>query len=274
MVESYFFIPATHPKLNEKLASIPADYLIIDLEDAIREEELDDALIRLRQISTLNHVYVRPPLFRSEIADLKLFAELLDIGFKNFIIPKFRNIGHLTQIENELTQQQIHKTDFVLVVENPESLFSLKDILQSTKLKVTALGFGSQDYCTETGMRHSRENLMQPRFLISGMAKSMGMKAIDIACMEVKEEQLILEEIQDAFVMGFEGKFLIHPYQLKMLNTFPFFGEKEIKDAREVLSLYEAKGKPAVFSFKGKAIEPPHIRNYMRIVKWADSHGK
>ncbi|MBK6345987.1 MAG: hypothetical protein IPF68_08600 [Bacteroidales bacterium] len=47
MLKSYFFIPGSHPRLIEKLESIQADVLIIDLEDSISATELDSIIGKL-----------------------------------------------------------------------------------------------------------------------------------------------------------------------------------------------------------------------------------
>ena len=274
MIKSYFFIPASHPKLLEKIKTIHADHVIIDLEDAVKKEDLEQALKMLSGITATEKYFVRPPIFRNEVFDKGLFLQLQKLGFRNYLVPKFRNIQQLQEIENCLNENESGETKFILVIENPQSLFNIREIILSTKLKISGLGFGSQDYCTETGMHHTNENLKYPRFLISGIAKSFHLNAIDIACMEVKNKEEIKREIADAFEMGFEGKFLIHPLQLEVLENYTFFPHEQIIEAKEILEKYHAAGQPAVFSFNGKAIEPPHIRSFEKIIEWSKYHGK
>ena len=274
MIKSYFFIPASHPKLLEKIETIIADHIIIDLEDAVKKEDLEKALQLLSEITATEKCFVRPPLFRNEEFDKSLFLQLKKLGFRNYLVPKFRNIQQLKEIENCLNDNELGETNFILVIENPESLFGIREIILSTKLRITGLGFGSQDYCTETGMHHTYENLKYPRFLISGIAKSFHLNAIDIACMEVKNKEEVKREIADAFELGFEGKFLIHPMQIEVLENYTFYTHEQIREAEEILEEYRAAGQPAVFSFNGKAIEPPHIRNFEKIIEWIKYHGK
>jgi citrate lyase beta subunit len=274
MIKSYFFIPASHPKLLEKIETIIADHIIIDLEDAVKKEDLEKALQLLSEITATEKYFIRPPLFRNEEFDKSLFLQLKKLGFRNYLVPKFRTFEQLKEIENCLNDNELGETIFILVIENPESLFGIREIILSTKLKITGLGFGSQDYCTETGMHHTYENLKYPRFLISGIAKSFHMNAIDIACMEVKNKEEIKREIADAFELGFEGKFLIHPMQIEVLENYIFYTDEQIREAEEILEEYLAAGQPAVFSFNGKAIEPPHIRNFEKIIEWSKYYGK
>jgi citrate lyase beta subunit len=161
----------------------------------------------------------------------------------------------------------------ILLIENPEALFTLQEILTKTKLNVIGIGFGSQDYCNETGMKHTAELLKYPRFMISGIAKACRKTSIDIACMDIKNDEIFLSEIEEAESMGFDAKFIIHPRQLQLIRNYKFYSDNEIFDAAMILAEYERLGKPPVFVFKGRAVEPPHINNYKKIINWEKIYG-
>lgn len=273
MIASYFFIPATHPKLTEKLLSIPADHFIIDLEDAIKESDLQKSIEILSNLDNPESVYLRPPLFRHGSLDKKLFKRLLNLGCRRFIIPKFRSRNNILEIEN--CQQALIKepVSYILVVENPESLLCIKEVLQTTRLNIDGIGFGSQDYCAETGMKHEGQYLNHARFIIAATAKANGVRAIDIACMQIKDQELIKSEIRDAFNYGFDAKFFIHPAQLEVLKSYVFYSADEIHFAHKALEIYENHGRPAVFSYKGRVIEPPHIQQFKKTKKWGEQYG-
>jgi citrate lyase subunit beta-like protein len=184
---------------------------------------------------------------------------LLEIGFSNFILPKFRNINDLKEIEKNINFKLFSQINFILLVENPESLFFIKNILISTGLNIIGLGFGSQDYCNETGMDHSLELLRQPRFIISGIAKAFGIQTIDIACMDIKNNDIFINELKESEIMGFDAKFIIHPNQLEIINNYKFYSNDKMAEAEEILKEYERLGRPTVFVYNGKAVEPPHI---------------
>ena len=72
--------------------------------------------------------------------------------------------------------------------------------------------------------------------------------------------------------MGFDGKFLIHPAQLDKLKRFPFYSKEEVIEAESILNEHDRLQQPAVFVFKDKVIEPPHIKHYHNIIKWKIKH--
>ena len=60
----------------------------------------------------------------------------------------------MQEIERHIGHEYLEKCEFILLIENPNSLIYLKEILQETNLNVVGLGFGSHDYCLETGLKH------------------------------------------------------------------------------------------------------------------------
>lgn len=273
MIQSYFFIPGNHSKLFDKLETTQADFLIIDIEDSISQNDFNDVLNKIVTIQNKHSLFVRPRLFDGLNPAETTFKILLKSGFRNFIIPKFICISELIQLEDCIIELSVSDVKVILLIENPQALFSLQEILLKTKLNVVGIGFGSQDYCNETGMKHTTELLKYPRFMISGIAKAFGKTSIDIACMDIRNDEIYLKEIEDAESMGFDAKFVIHPRQLELIRNYKFHSDNEIFEAATILAEYERLGKPSVFVFNGRAVEPPHISNYRKIINWNKKYG-
>ena len=218
--------------------------------------------MRIKKINNLDDLLFRIDFFKNNTLKNDMFTYLVNLGVNKFVIPKFKTLKELQLIEKIIPKNS--KLSFVLLIENPNSLFSLQNILLKTKLKVTGLGFGSHDYCNEIGMKHDIELLYYPRFLIAGLAKAFNITSIDIASMEIDNEKVFLDEIKSSYSYGFDAKFIIHPKQLKLLK---YTDEKEINKAKEIINIYNMKGKPPVFKYNGKAIEPPHIKYYINLIK-------
>ena len=273
MLKSYFFIPGNHKKLHKKLAAIKADILIVDLEDSISESELDVILENLAQVKNKRDIFLRPKLFNTSNPTEDLLVKLIDLGFTNFLIPKYKGIDDIRVIENALGSRINSFFKFILLIENPEALFSLMETVRMTTLNIVGLAFGSQDYCLASCMAHKYELLKFPRFMISGIAKSFKLTCIDIACMELEKKDTFIYELEEAELMGYDAKFIIHPDQLDILANYKKYSNKEIQEANAVMNKYIKLGSPAVFVYNGKAIEPPHIENYSRIIKYAKEYG-
>jgi citrate lyase beta subunit len=239
MIESYFFIPGNHPKLVEKLNSIMADHFIIDLEDAVSKSDVSNSLTSVLSLASKELIWIRPVVFDGELARLDLFKGLLDNGFRNFVIPKTRKLNQLFRLEEAINRDVLNEINIILLVENPECLLNLPQIITETRLKIVGIGFGSQGYCTETGMKHNFDFLRVPRFQIMNTAKALNIKCIDIACMDKNAGEIYKNELQEAFDMGFDGKFLIHPRQLEVLKDFQFISSDQIEEAYDILNEFE-----------------------------------
>ena len=273
MLKSYFFVPGNHPRLIEKLESIYADVLIIDLEDSISANELDFSIEKLEFVKSKQNVFLRPNFFGGDFSTDKLLEKLISLGYRNFLIPKYNGINDIRKIEDSLSQSLKTECNFILLIENPSALFSLHDTISNTTLNLTGLAFGSQDYCLATGMKHQYELLKYPRFIVAGIAKAFGLTSIDIACMELDKEDIFIFELNEAEKMGFDAKFIIHPTQLQLLTRSRKYSDSEIREALAVIREFNELGQPTVFVFNGKAVEPPHIKNYLNIIRLNENYG-
>ncbi|MBK6345986.1 MAG: hypothetical protein IPF68_08595 [Bacteroidales bacterium] len=224
-------------------------------------------------VNNKQNIFLRPNLFGGDFVIEELLEKLLSLGYRNFLIPKYNGINDLRKIEFSLSQTLIAECNFILLIENPGALFSLYDTISNTKLNVTGLAFGSQDYCLATGMVHQYDFLRYPRFIVAGIAKAFGIISIDIACMELDKEDIFILELIEAEKMGFDAKFVIHPSQLKLLTKSRKYSELEIQEAMAVIREYNELGQPSVFVYNGKAVEPPHIKNFQNIIELNKYYG-
>jgi citrate lyase beta subunit len=272
VLTAFFFIPGNHSKLLDKLKAISAEEFIIDLEDSVKKGDIDRALLNISSIGPVSEYWIRPSVFTSTGTNSNLLVELIRLGFRKFLIPKVRNLKNILEVEQVFSIYGLEQFECMLLVENPECFFYLKDILMGAKVRITGLGFGSQDYCSETGMEHTTKNLYHPRWIIANTSKALGLKAIDIASMDIYATNGFTEEIDEARALGYDSKFVLHPAQLEILHRYPYYSKEEILVAYEILEKYQVSGRPAVFVYNEKLIEPPHIIYYNKIVNWASKY--
>lgn len=272
-MESYFFIPANHPKLMDKINQFAADQIIIDLEDAVEKDNFNNYLKKLKKIENRSKLYVRPSLFEKDGFNKDILLVLIGIGFTKFMIPKFSSLEDLQKIEQAIENVPFSNFSFILLIENPKSLFQLSNILSGTKLNIKGMVFGSHDYCGETGMTHRLDLLYYPRFTLVSLAKAHGFIAIDIVHTNLNNDNEFLEELENGYDLGFEAKALIHPKQLNLLNEFKTSKKNEYDEALNILNEFESLGKPPVFVFKGKIIEAPHIKFYNNVKNKLEDYG-
>lgn len=266
-MKSFFFIPANRKDFIVKLPSIRADFIVFDFEDSIIQEEFYSATENFADLKISENHFCRLRFFDLEgNLNTKQIDLLLNCGFKNFLIPKFRNLAQIKIIEDKFFE--FTDCRFILLIENPAALNGLNEIVGKTKLNLIGLSFGSQDYCSESNIEHSLENLKIPRFMISNTAKAYNLIAVDIANMILNDENQFRLELSEAKSLGYDGKFIIHPKQLSIFNSYKFFSKEEYRNAKNILDEFESLGTPPVFIHNGAVVEKPHINRYKKIINW------
>lgn len=277
MLKTYFFVPAINKRYIDKHADLGADYVVFDLEDSVSSDSLAEALENLRQVSVRPNHYIRPTLYGDAGANELLLHRLIDLGFRNFLLPKYRGPEDLDRIATIFGRHSLYAREsfsFLVLVEHPAGLFHLYDALRETRLNVTALGLGSHDFCDAIGMQHTLHNLLFARQWVVNVAKACGIDAIDIVSVALGDEAAFREEAYDGFAMGFDGKFLIHPRQQALMRTVVFYSGAEVEEAQAVRDQIERleRGEVAVVSIAGKVYERPHVNRLRRILEWSETH--
>lgn len=264
MIESYFFVPANSPKYINNICNIKADNFVLDLEDSIKSDDLFTSIFNLKKIKFSKKYLIRVP----SLSFLKStdFIELVEKGFKRFMIPKVASVKELKILKK--IYEDYSDIKYVLLVENTMFLLDLKKTLKKYNNQIEGIALGSHDYSASLNMIHSESNLKYARDFIFTIGKAYNCLVIDIASMQLNDENQFKEEILKSFKSGYSAKFFIHPRQLKTLNEIEFFSESEISKAYKVVSIIgdNLDFKPTVID--GLIIEKPHLNNFKRIIKW------
>lgn len=272
-MKTYFFVPAT--KMN-KLSSVKilgVDEIIVDFEDAILEEDREKLLLEVKNISDFETLWYRVPV-HTEVSfgelDGDLVIEFLKLGARKIIVPKVRSKPELETLVNSFIKFQDIK--IILLIEHPRLLIELPQILQDPKLDnaIFGVGMGSHDLMTFIGSEHTPEHFFYPRMKILYLAKAYGKLAIDIASMNISDQESFEEEVLFGLGHGFDAKFLIHPKQFDWLYNYDALKIKQITWASRIINALPANflGKDIEpFVLEGQIIEKPHVEKALSILK-------
>lgn len=268
IIKSYHFIPLTINNLKDKINSIKSDYIVIDFEDSILEKELYESYELLKGITPKENIYVRlryNPL-NTNITHFQLNF-LLKNNFKKFFLPKIKNKKDLVTIKHCIETIGIDYSDFVIIVENPDCLINIKNILESKILNISGLALGSHDFMNSSGFALSPNITFMLRTILSIYCAAYNVKRIDTASMEIRDVEEFKKEVKTAIQLGYEGKIIIHPKQLIWLDQVNFDTLNELNMLASELHLQHKKlGYPAAFIYDGKIIEKPHLNYFLKFL--------
>ena len=273
---SVLYMPGANTRALEKAKSLPADSLILDLEDAVAPDAKVSARenIRLALESGFGH---REAVVRINglntpwgLDDLKAFANTKTDAI---VLPKVESAAQVTEVANLLKQLDA-RPDLTIwaMIETPMSIFKLPEIASSHPLLET-LVLGTSDLVKDLHARHtpSRVETQTALSLSILAARAHGLCVLDGVHLSLDDEEGLRQSCIQGRDMGFDGKTLIHPSQIALANQMFGPSPTEIKEAKERIAAYEAaiKSGAGIAVLNGKLIEELHIQDAKRILALA-----
>jgi citrate lyase subunit beta/citryl-CoA lyase len=216
-----------------KAATLPADEVIVDLEDGVPASEKEEARGRLGEARAAGTLAIRinglaSPWWREDLAaaaearpdvvvvpkvvsadDVAAVAELLPAG-----------IGLEAQIESARALVEVER---IAAVGGPlEALvFGPGDFAASLGAPVLTIGAGSWDYALAR---------------ISVAAHAFGLQAIDGPYAALRDLQGLRASARQALAHGFDGKWVVHPNQIGPVNETFTPSPEEVERAQRILA--------------------------------------
>jgi citrate lyase beta subunit len=258
MLDSYFFIPGDKSEYLSKSDKIKADYIIIDLEDAVSVNNKQLAIELVLALTVTKNMFLRIPFFDNCYSNEQV--KKLIIKFEGqIVLPKINDIEDVKKVV--LLSDGID-LKMIVLVENPTSLISIEKILKTFSNQIHAIGFGSHDFCSITGIKHTMEHLAHYKRQLVLYAKAFNVAFLDGVDLDLKNFDQFKKESLFAFEIGADGKFIIHPKQLEELQKVDFMSEEDVNQLKLVYSKIKdiPENEIDVFTVDGKVYEKPHVK--------------
>ncbi|HEX3431958.1 MAG TPA: CoA ester lyase [Rhizomicrobium sp.] len=301
LYRSKLFVPGSRAALFEKAAAGDADVICLDLEDSVAPDGKDAA--RDAIIAALNEIDWKDKFVTARVNGLDThwcYRDVLALVEKGgerldgIMIPKVANAADVYAIDMLVTQASeavgrkksigleaiietaagLTNIDAIASSARLESLhFGAADYAASQGMRTTNIGGGNADYVMltegETRERHWNDLWHYPLFRIAQAARAHGIVPIDGPFGDYSDAQGFRVQAQRTAILGFEGKWAIHPNQVALANEIYTPPAKEVQRAEAILAaLKEAheKGLGAV-ALDGVLIDAASIRQAQVIVR-------
>ncbi|MBR7554809.1 HpcH/HpaI aldolase/citrate lyase family protein [Allobacillus sp. GCM10007491] len=273
---SLLFVPADKEKMLRKINELQADLIIIDLEDAVRvdEKHIGRDLIRKYIGDWEKPVFIRVnSIETSEFqVDMQLILEISNaVSLQGVMLPKSssrRNIEelaeHLETIENQGSRQS--KLSIIPLIESALGVHNSIEIASSHQ-RVMMLAFGGVDFTTDIGAQitDGEMELLYARSKLVIASRCANIKQpIDTVYTNFKDNDGFIENCIYVKQLGFAGKLLIHPSQIKSANAVFSPSKEEYEFAQRLVS--RALTEKGAFQLDGKMIDKPIIEKAERIL--------
>lgn len=290
---SVLSVPANREKMINKALDLPADMIMLDLEDSVPVSEKTEA--RKFIISALQHLDFGNKIRAVRINDMNTpfaYRDLIDImEFSGkfvdvLIIPKVESTIHVTTVDCLLNQIEINqgfekKVSLQASIESASGMMRVDQIAFCTK-RLGALVFGIADYTTSLGMLskgisgHGEAEGFYPghrwHYPLSRMsmaAKAAGLQAIDAPYGDYRNPVGLRESCLMSLSLGYDGKWAIHPDQLEIINEVYTPTEEDIKRSEKIVAAYQEQQESGsgTLSIEGKMIDAATLRQAQRILQ-------
>ena len=271
-------MPGANTRALEKAKSLPADSLILDLEDAVAPDAKAQARenIRAALVTGFGHreAVVRINGLNTQwgLDDLKAFA---DTKADAILLPKVESASQIWEVASLLKQFNPASTMKIwAMIETPLAIFKLPEIASSHPM-LEALVLGTSDLVKDLHARHtpSRVETQTALSLSVLAARAHQLCVLDGVHLSLDDEDGLRQSCIQGRDMGFDGKTLIHPSQIAFANQIFGPSLEEIDEARQRITAYEAaiSSGAGIAVLNGKLVEELHIQDAKRILALANA---
>ncbi len=264
---SVLYLPANRESAVAKARTLPADVVILDLEDAVQPDAKPDARRAAVAAAAAGGWGKRELLLRANGIGTPWhdedMAAVRDGGFAGVVLPKVDSAADAASAVASAS-----RTPVWAMIETPRGVLTAAAIAATPG--VAALVAGMADLAKDLHCRPdaARTPLLYSLSAIVLAARAAGILAFDGVYAAITDGEGFAAEAAQAVMLGFDGKTLVHPSQVEPCNRAFSPGEAEIAEARGLIAAYEAglAAGAGVTTYQGRMVEVLHVAAARRLL--------
>ncbi|MET0851158.1 MAG: CoA ester lyase [Candidatus Rokuibacteriota bacterium] len=292
MRRSLHFVPGGNERMMQKALTLPADGLILDLEDAVTPDKkaatrpVVRGWLESRDFGGRERWVRMNPIF-SEYAEADL-AETIAGRPDGYIMPKPRRAEDVRRVVALLEGLEarhglpVGSTRLIpIATETPEGLLNIREVAAANP-RIVAIAWGIEDLGAAMGLPRVRDDegryLDIPRYarvMCAVAAAAAGVEAIDTVYTDIADVEGLARECREGVAMAFTGKISIHPNQIEVINREFTPSRAEADEALALIAAFDehARKGAGAFAWKGQMMDMPHLTRAKKIAARARSAG-
>ncbi|MDF7637111.1 citrate (pro-3S)-lyase subunit beta [Leuconostocaceae bacterium ESL0958] len=279
------FVPGNNPGLIKDAGIFGADSIMFDLEDAVSLAEKDSArylvyealqaldfgqaelVVRINGLDT--------PFYENDI------KAMVKAGIDVIRLPKTESAEMIRTLEDlVLTAEKefgrpVGSTHLMAAIESAKGVVNANEIAAASE-RMIGIALSAEDYTTDmkTHRYPDGQELLYARNVILHAARAAGVAAFDTVFTDLDDEEGFIRETKLIHQLGYDGKSIINPRQIPLVNAVYQPSEQEILNAQNVLAAIEAakqKGS-GVIALNGQMVDRPVALRAERVMKLATAN--
>jgi citrate lyase subunit beta/citryl-CoA lyase len=276
------YMPGSNARAIEKARELPADGVILDLEDAVAPDAKAQARELVVQALQKGGFGGREVLVRINGLDTAWWRDDLAVaaaGPDALLLPKVSTPEQLRELARHFVGVGAEARIRVwAMMETPLAMLNARDIAAAALDPATRLaGFvmGTNDLAKETRARivPGRAPMLPWLTACVAAARAYGLAILDGVYNELGDLEGFAAECGQARDLGFDGKTLIHPQQIAPCNAAFSPAPEEVAWARKIIAAFdlpENAGK-GVIQIEGRMVERLHAEMARQVVAIAEA---
>ncbi|WP_162918476.1 HpcH/HpaI aldolase/citrate lyase family protein [Taklimakanibacter deserti] len=275
---SVLYMPGANDRALEKAKSLPADALILDLEDSVAPEAKPEARDKVIAAVKSGGYGRRELIIRINAIETPWGADDLKAaaaaGPDAILVPKVSRPGDMASAAKLLKAYGApNHTRLWAMMETPLAILNARDIASvagDAESRFSCLVLGTNDLLKESRARALGDRFAIIPWLAGSVlaARAFGLDVIDGVYNDFKDEMGFKAECEQGRTLGMDGKTLIHPSQIEPCNRIFSPSEEEVSWSRKVIQAFalpEHKSK-GVITVEGRMVERLHLVMAERVV--------
>ena len=281
------FVPASNAGMLRDAYIYGADSIMFDLQDSISLKEKDTARFLVYQaVKTIDYGNVETVVRINSLdqGGRNDIHAMVRAGIDVIRLPKTETAEDVLDVEEVILEAERQcgreegSTRMMAAIEGPVGVLNALSIAKSSK-RLIGIALGAEDYVTSMKTRRyaerDSEEIFFARSMIVHAARAVGIAALDTVFSNVDDVDTLRKETEFIKQLGFDGKSVINPRQIPVVNSVFTPTEKEIQNAIAVMNaIEEAESKGSgVIALNGKMIDKPIVERAERVLLLAEAAG-
>jgi citrate lyase subunit beta-like protein len=281
------YVPGDDLHKIQKASTLDVDSICLDLEDGVALNRKSAARQTIkRAINSIDFdrseclVRVNPvgsPFFEQDL------LEILPLRPDGIVIPKVNHPDHIKIVSDRISiveaaqGRSAGSTILIAIIESAMAVLNLASIVSSDS-RLQALIFGAEDFAVDIGARRSEAGweVFYARSALITYCAAHDLQAIDMVEIDFQDLERLAAQSRQGASLGFTGKQVIHPNQVKVVQEAFTPSDQEILDAETLIAQFDqhqSQGRGA-FALDGRMVDAPLIKSAQSVLQRARAAGK
>ncbi len=281
---SILYVPGNNPGMIRDAHIYGSDAIMLDLEDSVALSEKDAArFLVYNALKTLTfggkEVIVRINGLDTDYG-LKDLEAIVRVQPDIIRLPKTESAQDIIACEKEIERIEVSsglpvgKIKMMAAIESAEGVLNAREIAHASK-RLVGIALGAEDFTADLKTSRSADGieLLTARSMIVMAARSARIDAFDTVYSDINNIDGFINEVKLIKQLGFDGKSVINPNQIKPLHAVYTPTKTEIEKSLAIVeAMEEAKKKGSgVISLNGKMIDKPILDRALHLLDLAGS---